>query len=135
LVSMSQYNIDLHSRGAAAINAREVPEDLLAPGFRIENYVTAVTDNTYYGAAGWREWMSDLFDIFAPGVRYETEEIIADGDDFVAAAVRLVGRGARSGMPIVFRWSTVVWFHNGRATRVVGYTSAREALEAVGLHE
>ncbi len=134
-VDMSQRNIDLHSRGAAAINAREVPEELLAPGFRMENGVATAIENTYHGAAGWREWMSDLFEVFAEGARYEIEEVIADGDDFVVAMVRVVGRAASSRVPLVFRWSTVVWFHNGKATRVVGYTSPGEALEAVGLHQ
>lgn len=133
--SMSQRNIDLHCRGAAAANAREVPVDLLAPGFRMENRVTAVTDNTYRGADGWREWMSDLFDVFADGARYEVEEIIAAGDDFVAAMLCVAGRGARSGLPITFRWAGVTWFRGDKAIRAVGYPTRSEALEAVGLHE
>jgi hypothetical protein len=32
---------------------------LLAPEYRIENIVTAVTDKTYYGAAGCVEWFTD----------------------------------------------------------------------------
>jgi ketosteroid isomerase-like protein len=133
--SMSQRNIELHSRGAAAANAREVPLDLLAPGFRMENRVTAVTDNSYHGADGWREWMSDLFDVFADGARYEVEEIIAAGEDFVAAMLCVTGRGARSGLAITFRWAGVTWFRDGMATRAVGYATRGEALEAVGLHE
>lgn len=130
---MSQRNIDLHRRGAEAANAREVPEDLLAPGFRMENRVTAVTDNTYHGADGWREWMSDLFDVFADGARYEIEEIIAAGDDFVAAMLCVHGAGARSGEPIAFRWAGVTWFRGDKAIRAVGYADRGEALEAVGL--
>jgi ketosteroid isomerase-like protein len=132
---MSQRNIDLHRRGAEAANAREVPVDLLAPGFRLENRVTAVTDNSYHGADGWREWMSDLFDVFAEGARYEVEEIVAAGDDFVAAALCVTGRGARSGLPIAFRWVGVTWFRADKAVRAVGYATRAEALEAVGLHE
>jgi ketosteroid isomerase-like protein len=132
---MSQRNIDLHRRMAVAINAREVPEELLAPGFRMENRVTAAVAETYYGAAGWREWMSDLFEVFAEGARYETEEIIADGDDFVVTTLRIFGRSTHSGMPLAFRLSTVVWFHDGKASSAVAYTSLREALQAVGLHE
>ena len=101
-VSMSQRNIDLHRRLAAAINAREVPEELLAPGFRMENHVTAAVGEMYYGAAGWREWMSDLFEVLGEEARYETEEIIADGDDFVVTTLRIFGRSAHSGMPLVF---------------------------------
>jgi ketosteroid isomerase-like protein len=132
---MSQRNIDLHTRGAEAANAREVPEDLLAPEFRMENRVTAVTDNTYHGADGWREWMSDLFDVFAAGARYEVEEIIAASEEYVAAIICVSGRGARSGLPLSFRWAGVTWFRNGKAVRAVGYASRAEALEAVGAHE
>jgi len=136
---MSQENIDIHERGIAAINAREPSdelfEELCAPGFRMENASTAVSDKTYYGAEGLREWMSDFFDAFQDGARYETEEILEDGEDFVVARMRLVGHGARSGAPLVLRWVNVTWFQDGKMTRGAGYLRRREALEAVGLEE
>lgn len=49
---MSHENVDLFLRVADAINAREVPDALIAPDFHIENIVTAVSDKTYHGAAG-----------------------------------------------------------------------------------
>jgi len=64
---MSQRNVEVHDRVVEAVNAREVPEDVLAPGFRMENRASAATDYTYYGARGWNEWMSDLFESFADG--------------------------------------------------------------------
>jgi len=130
---MSQRNIDVHERVVRAVNAREVPDDVLAPDFQMENRASAVTDYTYYGERGWREWMGDLFESFAEGARYDVEEIIAVGEDFVAARFSVVGRGARSGQPLEFRWIGVTWFHEGKATRAVGYSSRSEALEAVGL--
>jgi ketosteroid isomerase-like protein len=130
-----ESNLQLHDRAVAAINAREVPEDLLAPGFRMENRASAVTDYTYYGARGWREWMSDLFEVFADGARYAADEILAVGDDYIAATFSLVGRGRGSGEPLEFRWAGVTWFRDGKAIRACGFTNAREALEAVGLGE
>jgi ketosteroid isomerase-like protein len=134
---MSQDNIELHRRGVAAINDRELPDDvfeeLCAPDFRMENTSTAVTDKTYRGAEGVREWIRDFFDAFDEGARYEIEEIIADGDDFVVSMLRFVGHGARSGAPLVLRWANVTWFRAGKMTRAVGYLSRREALRAVGL--
>jgi ketosteroid isomerase-like protein len=132
---MSQRNIELHTRGAEAANARQVPEGLLAPDFQMENRVTAVTDNTYHGTEGWREWMGDLFDVFEPGARYEVEEIIAASDEYVVALMCVSGRGARSGQPLSFRWAGVTWFRDDQAVRAVGYADRAEALEAVGLHE
>jgi ketosteroid isomerase-like protein len=136
---MSQENIDLHERGIEAVNARvfsdELAAETLAAGFRIENAATAVTDKTYHGAEGIREWVRDIFEGLDEDARYETEEILADGEDFVVARVRLVGHGARSGAPVELRWVAVTWYEGGKATRSVGYLRRREALKAVGLEE
>jgi hypothetical protein len=43
---MSQANVEIYRRISAAFDAREVPEALLAPAFRMENIVTAVSDKT-----------------------------------------------------------------------------------------
>jgi hypothetical protein len=51
---MSQENVKVVHRYAAALNAREVPEELLAPDFVMVNATTAVTDKTYRGRAGVR---------------------------------------------------------------------------------
>jgi hypothetical protein len=40
---MSQQNVKVVHRYAAALNAREVPEELLAPDFVMVNATTAVT--------------------------------------------------------------------------------------------
>jgi ketosteroid isomerase-like protein len=134
---MSQENIELHERRVAAINAREIPDELLleicAPDCRMENLSTAVTDKTYYGADGLRQWVSDLFEGFEEDACFETEEVLADGEDFVVARMRVAGRGARSGAPLVLRWVTVFWFRDGKMTRTAGYARRREALKAVGL--
>lgn len=133
--SAVQRNLEAHERAVAAVVAREVPEDMLAPGFRLENRVTAVTDYTYHGAVGWREWMGDLFEMFAEGASYSVEELIAAGEDFVAAWFCVEGIGARSRSAIAFRWAGVTWFCDGKATLAVGYPSRSEALKAVGRHE
>jgi hypothetical protein len=86
---MSQANIELFERSAAALNARVLSDELaaetLAPGFCIENVATAITDRTYRGAEGVREWIRDMFEGLDEDARYEAEEILADGEDFVVA--------------------------------------------------
>ncbi|HEY4451767.1 MAG TPA: nuclear transport factor 2 family protein [Solirubrobacteraceae bacterium] len=133
---MSQRTVELHRRGVAALDARELSdelfEELCAPDFRMENTSTAVTDKTYRGLDGVREWIGDFFDAFDEEARHEVEEILADGEDFVVSVVRIVGRGARSGAPLTLRWVNVTWFHDDRMVRAVGYLSRREALAAVG---
>jgi hypothetical protein len=134
---MSQEIIELFERGNAALNAREFSDELaaelLAPGYRIENTSTALFDKIYYGVDGVREWVADIFEGLDADSRFETEEIIADGDDFVVARVRLIGHGANSGAPVTLRWMTVAWYEGGKTTGGVGYVHRREALEAVGL--
>jgi ketosteroid isomerase-like protein len=130
---MSHENVEIFRRTVEAINARDVSEALMAPDFRIENVVTAVTDKTYYGAAGTLEWLNDMSDAFGEGARYEVEEIIADGEDFVVGRVVFVGSGARSGAPLRLSWVSTYWFREGKITLIVGYATRREALEAVGL--
>ncbi len=136
---MSRKNVEIYERGRAALNAREISdplaEELLAPEFRMENTSTAVTDKTYVGAEGVREWIRDRFEAFDQNSRYETEQVLAQGDDFLVARNRIVGHGARSGAPVTLRWVSVVWFHDGKMTRIAGYLRRHEALEAVGLAE
>ncbi len=131
---MSQENVEILLRAVAAINAREVPEHLLAPDFRIENVSTAVTDKTYHGSEGARQWMSDFFDVLGEDARHEAEPIEV-GDDYVVSKLRIVGRGSSSGAPVDMRWYGVMWIREGKITRAVGYPNRRQALEAVGLSE
>ncbi len=129
---MSRENVEVALRYMAAVNAREVPEDLLAPDFRIENVVTAVTDGTYHGAGGLRQWISDFFDVMEEDARYEAT-VVEAGEEFVIGDIRIVGRAAASGAPLHLRHYGVMWIRDGRITRAVGYPTRREALEAVGL--
>lgn len=132
--STSRRNIDIHARMVAAVRAREVPEEILAADFRMEHHAAAAVDYAYSGATGWREWMSDLFEVFREGAQYRVEELVLAGDDFVVAMFRVVGRSVRSGNWLALCWVGVTWFHDGKATRAVGYTSRAAALKAVELH-
>jgi SnoaL-like protein len=138
-VVMSRENVQLVRRMTEVANAPHTSESLfaplLAPRYRIENTVTAVTDKTYYGAAGCVQWLDDMSEAFSEGARYEIEAIIADAEDFVVSRMAFVGSGARSGAPLRLRWITATWFENGKATRSAGYANRHEALKAVGLEE
>ena len=131
--AIRKRNTEVHAHLVAAAIAREVPDELLAPDFHMENHAAAAVDYTYWGATGWREWMSDLFEVFAERPRYRVEEVIAMGDDFIAATFCVDGTSVRSGNWLVFRWAGVTWFRDGKATRAIGYSSRAAALEAVEL--
>jgi ketosteroid isomerase-like protein len=132
---MSQENVDLAYRFGAALNARQIPEGLLAADFVMENVATAVTDRTYHGAAGVLEWARDMFEAFDADAGFEIKRVVAHDDDFVVVTARMHGTGAASGAPLDLRWAAVFWCATGRLARVVGYLTRREALKAVGLEE
>jgi len=130
---MSQENVELVHRFGVALNEREIPDDLLAPGFVMVNAETAVSGGSFHGADGVIEWTHDFFDLMDAGARFSVERIVVDEDDFVVAAVGLKGKGARFGFPVDFSWAAVYTCSEGKLTRVVGYLQVNEALEAVGL--
>jgi ketosteroid isomerase-like protein len=129
---MGSRNVNVLGCVVEAVNARTVPRELLAPGFCMEHRASAVTDRTYRGANGWREWMDDLFEVFATGARLEIQEILAEDDDIVVAVFRLIGRGARSQETLQLGWAGVTWFRLGQVTRTVSYATRSQALQAMG---
>jgi ketosteroid isomerase-like protein len=128
---MSEENVELLHLLVDAINADDVPRDLLTPDFEVRNATTAVTDATYHGYDGALSWRKDLFDVVEEG-RYEIDEILATGPDYVAIANHVAGRGRLSGAPVVLRWASVIWFRDGRIARAEGYNTRHAALQAVG---
>lgn len=134
--SMSrQDHTRLMERFTAAVTAREDPGELFVPDCRIENVATAVTDATYLGHDGVRKWISDIFDVLDDDARFEIEEILATGEDFLVARLCWAGLGAGSQIPLELRWPSAVWFRDGKIARAVGYWNATDALKAVGLRE
>ena len=132
---MSEENVKLAYRYGDALNARDVPDGLLAPGFVMVNADTAVTDGTFHGADGVIKWTRDFLDLLEEKSPFFIEEIVAHQGDFVVATVAIEGTTERSKMPITFRWAAAFWCSDGRLTRVVGYLRVRDALKAVGLEQ
>jgi ketosteroid isomerase-like protein len=133
----AQRNLELHARGVEAMNARELSDELFAelctPDFHLENTSTAVTDKTYHGAAGVREWAEDFFDAFGEDARYEIEEVIAASDAVIVAVLSITGVGVRSGAPLVLRWVNVTRFEGDKMASATGFLGRQDALDAAGL--
>ena len=128
---MSQEGLELARRFREAVNARVVPDDLVAEDCRIENVSTAVTDKTYVGLEGARQWMRDLFEAFGEDAVLE-QEVLAAEDDYVVGLLSISGRGSASGAPLDLRWVGVMWFRDGLITRAAGFANRREAFAALG---
>src|SRR4051812_46642203 len=118
---MSQENVEIVYRYGDALNARRVPDGLLAPGFVMVNAETAVTDGAFHGATGVIQWTRDFLDVLLEASPFFIERIEAHQDDFVIALVGVEGTAEQSRMPFVFRWAAAFWCSSGQLTRVVGY--------------
>jgi ketosteroid isomerase-like protein len=129
---VSEQNVETLRRLVDAINADEIPTDVMTPDCEVRNATTAVTDATYIGYEGALKWRQDLFDV-VEDARLEIDEVLAEGPDYVVTATRLTGRGSSSGAPVELRWASVFWFRDGKIALTVGYNRRREALAAVGV--
>jgi ketosteroid isomerase-like protein len=129
---MSERNVEIVRRVAAAIDTGDLPREVLTEDFELKNATTAVTDATYYGYEGALKWRQDFFDVVEEA-HYEIDEVLAEHDDYVVIANHLTGTGSSSGALVDLRWASVFWFREGKIARIAGFNSRRAALEAVGL--
>jgi ketosteroid isomerase-like protein len=126
---MSPEREELLRRMVDVINTGGDPHDLVTDDLELRNPTTAVTDATYVGPEGALKWREDMFDVFE-GARYQIDEVLDEGDDYVVVANSLVGRGVGSGVPVDLRWTGVFWIRDGKLARGAGFNTRREALEA-----
>ncbi len=123
--------LGLHSAMFEPSSVRE-PPSILAPEFVMEHPTSSMTDHTYRGPGGWRDWINDLFEEFSGCPRLTIEAILTARETVVVASYRLAGSSVHTGEPIEFFWSAVTWFEERRATRSIACTSAEEALAILG---
>ena len=89
----------------------------------------------YHGHEGVREWTRDLFEVLDEA-RLEVIEVIEAGvGETVMSVQRIVARMRHTRLPAKLRWAGVWTIHDGKAVRVQGYATRREALVAAGLGE
>jgi ketosteroid isomerase-like protein len=87
----------------------------------------------YEGVDGFLEFVDTLFGEFE-NVRIEINELIDLGDQ-VLASITQQGRGRQSGVEVNWAMWQLWTAKDGKATRLEGFTSKAEALEAAGLSE
>jgi len=124
----AEENVELHRLMITAADAGRTPGSSLAADFVMRHRTSSITDYTYRGRDGWRDWLSDLFEEFSGPARLRIEQIVVADDAVVVATYCLEGTSVHDAAPIEFRWAGVTWFANRRATRSIGCTSVEEAL-------
>jgi len=83
------------------------------------------------GRDGLKRWVATTKEVWAEW-RFEPERFIPAGDQ-VVALVRVVARGALSGVPLVRETAHVWTVEDGRVTRCEVYLDRSEGIEAAGL--
>jgi ketosteroid isomerase-like protein len=133
---MSRENIEVIRDMIAANNEGDFERAL---GHLADDIVfeapAGIRGGTFRGREAVAEWFTDWWRIFDWNVHTDIREIAEVGDDGVlmVAAVRGRGRGsdvdAKEIFPFLFR------LREGKVTRMDGYLSRAEALQAAGLRE
>ena len=133
---MSRENVESLRRGFEALSrddtetAEMLLRDLVAPGFEMH---PLWLDKVYRGADGmWAMW-ADAREVWAD-YSFELEEIV-DLGEHVVTVVRVLGRGAESGVPIDQRLAMLWTFDGLKAVHAKSFPSLAEALAAAGLRE
>ncbi len=85
------------------------------------------------GREGMKRWVAATKEVWDEW-RFELERLIPAGDH-VVALVRVVARGALSGVPLIRDTAHVWTVEDGRVTRCEVYLDRAEALEAAGVSD
>ena len=133
---MSQENVEIVRRAFASFNRRDLAGAVAVFERDAEwvPYLAALEEEIYRGRDDiermWREVLRDV-----PDFQIEFVEVVADSPDTVVLKVEFRGMGKASGADIRTSVYQAASFRAGKVTRVHGFRTAAEALEAVGLRE
>ena len=131
---MSQENVEIALRFEQAIDAREVPEALLAPDFEwFPVTMRAVEGDGYRGPEGLTAYFQTVSETWEE-MRLIVEEA-RDLDDKVLVLGRMQARGRGSHVPVDEAMAAIHGLRAGKIARVRVYLDIDAALQAVGLEE
>ena len=133
---MSQKNVELFRRSVDAFNRRDLDAYLALMDDDVEGIPRAAAmegGDHYHGHDGVRRWWKDLLDVF-PDFTVEAAEV-RDLGDSTLAALRALGHGAGSEVPLEDTfWGAHRW-RRGKCVWWRYFQTRSEALKAVGLSE
>jgi hypothetical protein len=127
----SAENVEVTRRWFAGLGAGEQPLELIAPDARMENIADFPITGPYLGREGFVQWWDDLRDVIE-GLEVALLEVEVVDDRTVLTMQRMTGTFKATGIPVDEKWIGIGQFENGLLKHVTGYTSRRQALEAVG---
>ena len=131
---MSQENIEIVRRWFGSFERGELPLDLTAEDVEIDNIKDFPVQGPYSGHEGVRRWWEDLAEAFE-SFRIELIDCAQVAEERVLTENRASGRFRGTGIPLDFRWASLISVRDGKVVRAVGHFSRRQALEAEGLRD
>jgi ketosteroid isomerase-like protein len=131
---MSEENVELAYRVIDAMNRRDLETFLALMDEDVEavSRIVAV-EGDLHGHDGIRRWWESWFDVF---LDYKIEVVdVRDHGDVIIGALRAVGHGAGSDVPLEDTiWNASRW-RRGKCVWWRVFNTANEAVEAAGLSE
>jgi uncharacterized protein len=126
-------NIEILRQGYEALDSGDLDAVLgmLDPEIEIRDRPEAPDPGVYRGYEGVLASLGVSTETFEE-LRFLPEEFVGEGDH-VAIAIRLVGRGRGSGVPVDDRVVHLWKMRDGRAVALQVYSEMSDALEAIGL--
>jgi ketosteroid isomerase-like protein len=128
---MSSGNAELVQAvlGAYVQGDEETLRGLMDPDVEIHTEPGLINAGTYHGLDGFFEW-TDHWEEAWDDVDYELGEMIDIDEHRIVVPVRIVGRGAGSGLEVDSTFGWMYEWKNGRSTRFHVYSSVDGAVEA-----
>jgi ketosteroid isomerase-like protein len=131
---MSRDNVERHRRALDAVNRRDLDALLVLMDDDVDAVSRIVAmEGGLRGHEGIRRWWEGWLDAF-PDYAMEVGEVLDTGDATVAA-IRGLGHGAGSAMPVEdVIWQAARW-RDGKCVWWRTFYTREEALQAVGVSE
>jgi ketosteroid isomerase-like protein len=123
------HELVLKMLGAYMTGDEATLRSIIGPESEVHGDPGILNTGTYYGYAGFRQWVQQWEEAWDE-INYELGEMIDVGDSIIVTPVHVVGRGAGSGVEIdsVFGW--LYEFRDGRAVRFHVYATVESAIES-----
>jgi ketosteroid isomerase-like protein len=131
---VSKQNVELHRRGAEAVNSRDI-EALIAsadPSIELHSSMTTPGGAVYHGHDGVRRYIRDLQEAFGDELRVEPEAYFDLGEQTLMSYVAY-GRGQQSGVEVAGRAAQLAKWRDGLCVYLKVYLHIEDALTDLGV--
>jgi ketosteroid isomerase-like protein len=131
---MSQENVEIVRKAAANFAQTREFGSLLAPDAVMVNAPGSPFTVKGSGPNALREWVKEIDEAFEEW-EFRPDEVLDAPGDKVVVLSRAWGRGRDTGLEVDMELNVVYTLADGQITRIAGFRTRQEALEAAGLSE